>query len=172
MVNSVVTIQIQLNAREELSKFAISTASPLWLFSVCLRGITFSHCLKLTETGWKCAHMAFAISLSNTNWLKLVDGGDLVFDDDDVNESSIGLVCLGIYSNTILIGLINVKVTLSSIFKTTIIIIRIRMASDSGSRGATNSRFLFSLSPGPCQYLLLYCYWVSSWSSSFTIIWY
>ena len=60
MVNSVVTIQIQLNAREELSEFAIFF--PAELFSVSLQ-----ESLELLGTAWKCAHIGFEISLGNMN---------------------------------------------------------------------------------------------------------
>ena len=57
MVNSVVTIQIQLNAREELSEFAIFF--PAELFSVSLQ--------ESLGTAWKCAHTGLEISLGNMN---------------------------------------------------------------------------------------------------------
>ena len=60
MVNSVVTIQIQLNAREELSEFAIFF--PAELFSVSLQ-----ESLELLGTVGNCAHMGLEISLGNMN---------------------------------------------------------------------------------------------------------
>ena len=56
MVNSVVTIQIQLNAREELSEFAIFF--PAELFSVSLQ-----ESLELLGS----AHMGLEISFGNIN---------------------------------------------------------------------------------------------------------
>ena len=71
MVNSVVTIQIQLNAREELSEFAIfaSTEGLFCLLACCFESppVTAPNWLKLTESAHIC--MTFAISLSNVNLL-------------------------------------------------------------------------------------------------------